>query len=261
MSSSERYAQILDVGRHLFAEKGYEAASVEEVANRAGISKPIVYEHFGGKEGLYAAIVNIEMQTLTDTLSDALSAPNDHLRKILEKATLALLTYIDEHFDGYTILTSDSPWTDPGGSFSSLLGTLNTRITYLLSATFFRWHIPVKGALYYTHMLIGMMAFAGQRWAIEHKITKDELAAYIVNFAWNGLSSIEPEPELRFKNEISEEIKIENPGADKIEAQTPKLLESDADTDIDTGSTDSGEDSGSSESIYEAEPTVTTTRL
>ncbi|HVD28025.1 MAG TPA: helix-turn-helix domain-containing protein, partial [Mycobacteriales bacterium] len=52
MSGKERREQLLDVGRSLFAEKGFEATSTEEIASRAGVSKPIVYEHFGGKEGL-----------------------------------------------------------------------------------------------------------------------------------------------------------------------------------------------------------------
>ena len=45
----------------VFAERGFEATSVEEIAARAGVSKPIVYEHFGGKEGLYAVIVDREV--------------------------------------------------------------------------------------------------------------------------------------------------------------------------------------------------------
>src|ERR1041384_4457834 len=54
MTGQERREQLLDVGRALFAERGYEATSIEEIAERAKISKPIVYEHFGGKQGLYA---------------------------------------------------------------------------------------------------------------------------------------------------------------------------------------------------------------
>ncbi|HEV8064725.1 MAG TPA: helix-turn-helix domain-containing protein, partial [Acidimicrobiales bacterium] len=54
LSSTERRAQLIEVGRDTFADVGYEAATVEEIARRAGITKPIVYGHFGGKEGLYA---------------------------------------------------------------------------------------------------------------------------------------------------------------------------------------------------------------
>ena len=49
-----------------YFERGFEATSIEEIASRAGVSKPVVYEHFGGKEGLYAVVVDREMQRLLD---------------------------------------------------------------------------------------------------------------------------------------------------------------------------------------------------
>jgi len=64
MTGKERREQLLDVGRKLFAEKGFESVSVEEIAAKAGVSKPVVYEHFGGKEGLYAVVVDREMNRL-----------------------------------------------------------------------------------------------------------------------------------------------------------------------------------------------------
>ena len=57
MTGRERREQLLDIGRKLFAERGFEGTSVEEIAAQAGVSKPVVYEHFGGKEGLYAVVV------------------------------------------------------------------------------------------------------------------------------------------------------------------------------------------------------------
>ncbi len=61
LPASERRAQLIEVGRSVFAKHGYEGTSVEEIAKRAKVSKPIIYEHFGGKEGLYAVIVDREM--------------------------------------------------------------------------------------------------------------------------------------------------------------------------------------------------------
>ena len=56
MTAAERREQLIEVARGLFAERGFEGSAIEEVANRAAVSKPIVYEHFGGKEGLYAVV-------------------------------------------------------------------------------------------------------------------------------------------------------------------------------------------------------------
>ena len=68
MTSYQRREQLIAIGRSLFASKGFEAVSVEEIAASAKVSKPIVYEHFGGKEGLYAVVVDREMRALTDAL-------------------------------------------------------------------------------------------------------------------------------------------------------------------------------------------------
>ena len=84
MTGEERRQQLLDVARALFAEKGFEAASIEEIAHRAGVSKPVVYEHFGGKEGLYAVVVDREMRQLLSMVTSSLTA--GHPRELLEQA-------------------------------------------------------------------------------------------------------------------------------------------------------------------------------
>ena len=81
MTGAERREQLLDIGRTLFAEQGFEGTSVEEIAAKAGVSKPVVYEHFGGKEGLYAVVVDREMRQLLDMVTGALTA--GHPRELL----------------------------------------------------------------------------------------------------------------------------------------------------------------------------------
>ncbi|HEX8768388.1 MAG TPA: helix-turn-helix domain-containing protein, partial [Jatrophihabitans sp.] len=73
MSAAQRREQLIAIGRQLFAERGFDATSVEEVAARAKVSKPVVYEHFGGKEGLYAVVVDREVRALLDRIAAALT--------------------------------------------------------------------------------------------------------------------------------------------------------------------------------------------
>ena len=86
MTGGERREQLVAVGRRLFAEKGYDAASVEEIAARAKVSKPVVYEHFGGKEGLYAVIVDREVGALLAALEQSLQDQRSHPRVLMERA-------------------------------------------------------------------------------------------------------------------------------------------------------------------------------
>lgn len=201
MTSYQRREQLIEIGRSLFAAKGFEAVSVEEIAATAKVSKPIVYEHFGGKEGLYAVVVDREMRALTDVLINALSDPQAHPRQIVERTALALLTYVEENAEGFRVLTRDSPKTDPSNSFNSLLGDVAVRVEDILTEAFKRQHLPAKSVPYYAQMLIGMTVYTCQYWADQRKLSKEQLAAHIVNLAWYGLSRMEAKPELRYESE------------------------------------------------------------
>ncbi|MCM3662438.1 TetR/AcrR family transcriptional regulator, partial [Georgenia satyanarayanai] len=127
MTAGQRREQLLDVSRELFAEKGFEGTSVEEIASRAKVSKPVVYEHFGGKEGVYAVIVDRELQQLLAALSGALET-GGHPKRIVERTALALLEYIELNTDGFRILVRDSPVAQATGTFSSLIGDVATQV-------------------------------------------------------------------------------------------------------------------------------------
>src|SRR4051794_18484454 len=135
MSGKERREQLLDVGRSLFATKGFDGTSVEEIAAKAGVSKPVVYEHFGGKEGLYAVVVDREIRTLLDGITGALRAETTS-RGLLEAAALALLDYVEGSTDGFRILVRDSPTGQSTGSFASLISDVATQVEHLLAAEF-----------------------------------------------------------------------------------------------------------------------------
>jgi AcrR family transcriptional regulator len=80
MTGKERREQLLDIGRRLFAERGLDGTSIEEIAAQAGVSKPVVYEHFGGKEGLYAVVVDREVDRFT-SMATALLSGEDTIQK------------------------------------------------------------------------------------------------------------------------------------------------------------------------------------
>lgn len=194
MTSAARREQLLQVGRTLFAERGYEATSVEEIAAKAGVSKPVVYEHFGGKEGLYAVIVDREMQKLLGMVEGALT--EDHPRRLLEQAALALLTYIEQDTDGFRILVRDSPVATSTGTFASLIVDIAGQVEHLLAGEFKARGLDAKFAPMYSQMLVGMVALTGQWWVDVRKPKKADVAAHLVNLSWNGLRGLEAKPKL-----------------------------------------------------------------
>ena len=120
MSGAARSEQLVDIGRTLFATKGVQGTSVEEIAATANVSKPVVYEHFGGKDGLYAVVVDRELSTLTQTITAALTADGTY-RRIIEDAALALLDYIEGSPDGFRILARDTSADTPTDTYATLM--------------------------------------------------------------------------------------------------------------------------------------------
>ncbi len=193
MTGQQRREQLLGIGRALFATKGFEGTSVEEIAARAAVSKPVVYEHFGGKEGLYAVVVDREIQTLLAAITEALES-DGRPRVLLERAALALLDYIEECTDGFRILVRDSPVAQSTGSFASLISDVASQVEHVLAAAFTRNGLDPETAPMYAQMLVGMTALTGQWWVDSSKHAKTDVAAHLVNLAYNGLAHLEPCP-------------------------------------------------------------------
>jgi AcrR family transcriptional regulator len=195
MTGKQRREQLLDVGRALFAERGFDGASIEEIASRAGVSKPVVYEHFRSKEGLYAVVVDREMEHLLDSITSALTAPA-HPRVILERAALTLLDYIEDSTDGFRILVRDSPVAQSTGGFASLISDAASQVEHILADEFKARGFDAKYAPMYAQMLVGMVALTGQWWLDVRKPRKADVAKHLVNLAWNGLAGLEAKPRL-----------------------------------------------------------------
>ncbi|HET8970370.1 MAG TPA: TetR/AcrR family transcriptional regulator [Candidatus Nanopelagicales bacterium] len=194
MSGRERREQLVQVAAKLFADKGFEAVTIEEIAARASVSKPVVYEHFGSKDGLYAVIVDREMNILLGMVTDSLTA--DRPRDLLEQAATALFDYIEGRENGFRIMVRDSPVAQNTGNFASLLRDVASQVEALLGKEFDRSGFPSKFAPMYAHMLVGMVALTGQWWLDVRKPKKDEVIAHVVNLAWNGIVGLEKKPGL-----------------------------------------------------------------
>lgn len=210
MSGPERREQLLEVARAVFAERGFDGAAIEEIASRAGVSKPVVYEHFGTKETLYAEVVDREVKALHGAITGALSG--GHPRELLEQAALALLGYIEGQADGFRILVRDSPPVSGSGTFGTLIGNVASRVEHLLGEEFGRRGYDPRLAGLYSQALVGMVALTGQWWLDARRPGRTEVAAHLVNLAWNGLSGLDPNPTLR--------LELPSPGA---EARPPAV--------------------------------------
>lgn len=195
MTGTERRHQLIDIARSLFAERGYDATSIEEIAQRANVSKPVVYEHFGGKEGLYDAVVDREMSALLDGIASSLT--NNRSRVRIERVALALLTYVEERTDGFRIMIRDSPASDSSGTYSSLLISAVSQVSSILAGDFSRRGLDPDLAPLYAQALVGSVSMTAQWWLDTREPKKEVVAAHLVNLMWNGSAHLEADPQLQ----------------------------------------------------------------
>jgi AcrR family transcriptional regulator len=193
LTAAARRAQLIEVGREVFAERGYGATSIEEIATRANVSKPIIYDHFGGKEGLYAVVVDREMEFILNRITEAVTSGSPRTR--LEGATVAYLTYVRERPQGFAVLLRDAPQQQLSGGMPALMYELADRIGNVFTEQFREAGYDPKTAPIYAHALVGMVAFVGQWWTEgENSPSVETVASHIAALAWRGLRQLPKKP-------------------------------------------------------------------
>lgn len=203
MTGSQRRDQLIGVGRAAFAERGFDGISMEEIASRAGVSKPVVYEHFGGKEGLYRAVIEREMAALEETITASIQ--DGRWRDRIENGVLALLTYVEENTDGFVILVHGQL---PGqvGTYSTILNRVTAEVSYLLAQAFAHRGLDESMAGLYGQALVGTVSNTALWWLDERSPDKGTVAAHISNLCWNGLRGMEAQPKLAGTNQYDQKV-------------------------------------------------------
>lgn len=193
MTASERRNQLVGVAKTVFSESGYLGASVEEIALRAKVSKPIVYEHFGGKEGLYAVVVDRETRRLLEMITARLG-PGIGPREQVQASAAAFLDYIEADPDGFRVLTRDSPSGFAGGGLAGLLSDVAAKAEDVLAGFFEQAGLHVDMVPLYARALIGMVVHVGSWWSEVREPDKEVVAAHVSALAYVGLSRLPRAP-------------------------------------------------------------------
>ncbi len=195
MTRAQRREQLIRISRELFSAKGYDAVSIEEIASAAEVSKPVVYEHFGGKEGLYQVIVDREITVLSEMLSSQMK-PGLNPRVMLERVVMSLLDYIEANADGFRLLSHQSPTALSGGTFTTIIADVAEQVADLLAPVLQEQGLDPQTSPIYGQLLAGAIGRIGQWWVDAREPAKEETAAHVINLLWLGLRSMERDPRL-----------------------------------------------------------------
>jgi len=127
-----REPQMLQVAGRVFAAHGFHEASMDEIAEAAGVSKPMLYSYFGSKEGLYFAYINSAYGELIGGIDEAVAAAGPDPEERLRLGTLAYYRYVGDHRDSFRILFREIG--DPGGEVAGQRHRLVRRVGAAIDA-------------------------------------------------------------------------------------------------------------------------------
>jgi AcrR family transcriptional regulator len=123
---------MLEMAGQVFAARGFHEASMDEIAEAAGVSKPMLYSYFGSKEGLYFAYVNASYRELIGAIDDAVASAGPDPEQQLRLGTIAYYAYVGDHSHAFRVLFREIG--DPGGELASQRHRLVRRVGAALEA-------------------------------------------------------------------------------------------------------------------------------
>jgi AcrR family transcriptional regulator len=183
----ERRAQLLDAAREAFVTQGYHAAGMDGIAELAGVSKPVLYQHFPGKLELYLAVLDESSDTLIDLVRTALDSTHDNRRRV--RATFEAYFDFVAHESGAFRLIFESDLTNVPEAASRVKRTNET--CALMIAEVIREDTELDGdtAMMLAMGLLGMAQTSARHWLHSPApISQEDASKAMSALAWRGIS-------------------------------------------------------------------------
>jgi AcrR family transcriptional regulator len=186
---AEREEQLLDIAKGLFAAQGFQATSIEDIARAAGVTRPVVYDHFGSKDNIYLACVRAARAELERMLTEAVSARDD--------PGAQLWGGINAYFE--FIERDASAWDVLFGPGAAVTGPTADEVRHLRFATVSRIgellapavsNVDALAIDALAHALSGSGEQLAKWWREHPELSREQVAGYHMAFSWLGLREL-----------------------------------------------------------------------
>ncbi len=183
---SARRAQLLDVALGVFVEQGYHAASMDEIAERAGVSKPVLYQHFPGKLDLYLALLQTSCDTVIAGVKDALASTTDNRRRV--RATIELwYDYVADQGAAFR-LVFESDLTNVPAVREHVDRVIHESASAIAEVIHEDTGLPGPAAHLLAVSLVGMGHVGARNWlSADSRLSRDEAVELAAGLAWRGI--------------------------------------------------------------------------
>jgi AcrR family transcriptional regulator len=193
MPAGERRAAILDAALSVFAERGYHAASIDEIAREAGVSKALIYEHFASKQALWASLLDAQVAEIFRRLAaGAATAEPGEVR--LRAGVDAFLTFVEERRGAWRMLFREA--ADP--EVMAFLDRVRSQVAGVVAALIAAEPAaaregeadPEQAIAMLAEQLVGAVQALANWWADHQEVPREVLVDRVMDFAWIGLERL-----------------------------------------------------------------------
>ncbi|HEX8648900.1 MAG TPA: TetR/AcrR family transcriptional regulator [Thermoleophilaceae bacterium] len=193
MSAEERRAAILDSALEVFARHGYHAASIDDIAGAAGVSKALIYEHFPSKRHLHAALLESHVGELFERLAES-AATSEPGEVRLEAGVDAFLAFVESRPDAFRMLFRDAVEPEVAESLRRLGRQAAATVAGLIASE------PrerrgddareTEGIEMFGALLTGAVQSLALWWDEHPDVPRERLVARVMEFAWIGFERL-----------------------------------------------------------------------
>ena len=182
-----RRLQLLNAAQEVFVAQGFHAAAMDDIADRAGVSKPVLYQHFPGKRELYLALLEQQVDELTDRVRQAMAGTEDNSERV-HGAVGAYYEFIDADGEAFRLVFESDLRNDDDVRAIVDRGT-RACVEAIAEVIAADTGADAERALLLASGLTGL-AETSARWWLPRKgsISRDEAVSLMTALAWRGIS-------------------------------------------------------------------------
>jgi AcrR family transcriptional regulator len=184
----QRRIQLLDAASEVFASKGYHAAAMDDIAEAAGVSKPVLYQHFPSKLDLYLALLDQSCDRLVEVVEDALASTEDNADRVIATVA-AFYEFVSSDSNEFRFVFESDLTGD--GAVQRRLSRVHDEISDAIAEVIAGdTSLPRQQAKLLAVSLVGIAQVSARYWISggSSAVTVDEARSLVSNLAWRGIS-------------------------------------------------------------------------
>jgi AcrR family transcriptional regulator len=192
MRAPERRAQLLDVARRVFGTSGFHGVSMEDVAKEAGITKPILYDHFSSKKDLYLALLDADLAGLHEKVREALDSPAGN-RERIKRSFHTYFEFVHDQAAGFRLLMQETVGAEK--DFRERVERFRAQTVSEVADLIEResaGRLDRERAEIVALALIGMAETVAQRDPTATAAGREAAVDLLVQLAWRGITELSP---------------------------------------------------------------------